>query len=323
MFDAGVPRTAELSRKDSRVFARALVEVGLMKSAHWTGNVSDSIRNCLQTLGEFRDVSVNLHYTDDFERANEHGCQLDASQWKHQRKLDREAQVGAIWFTHGNPAWHVVGRTLDGLEAAMPGLGQTILCVLQEAGSATLGLLSPADTFAWASQLYWQGEDDERVTLEEVDDPNCVFRRSHLEEDIPAWTFHPKTLHNFDDLETVPLKHEQDRWLAAKILAAAKDLRDRTKAIKLTNDTCWLEYPSSLASAFIVRWTEDDATARVLDDAYEYECQTGETIMDLPFLALFPWGDDAALRRILGALPDFLRTLRLLGDFINLIAQPT
>lgn len=321
MLDAGVPCTAELSRKDGRVFARALVEVGLMKPAHWTGNVSDSIRNCLQALGEFRDVSVNLHYTDDFERANEHGGQLDASQWKHQRKLDRAAQVGAIWFTHGNPAWHVVGRTLDGLEAAMPGLGQTILCVLQEAGSATLGLISPADTFAWASHLYWQGEEDERVTLEEVDDPNCVFRRCHLEADIPAWSFHPKRLENFEDLEAVPLKSEQDRWLAAKILAAAKDLRTCAQGVKLTNDVGWLEYPSNLASAVILRWTED-ATNRVLDDAYEYECQSGETIMDLPFLALFPWGDEGALRRILGALPEFLRTFRLLEDFINLIAQP-
>jgi PRTRC genetic system protein F len=291
-----------------------------MQPAHWTGNVTDSIRNCLQSFASFQQVSVQLHYTDDVERHHEHG--LDVNHWKRQFQVPLSTRMGAIWFTHGPPSWHVVGRILTGLEKALPGLGQTVLCLLHDVAKATLGVLAPSDVFGWACHLYWQGEDNENLAFEQADERENVFRRAEFEKHIPAWAFYPKPLADLDRLEAPPMKHKRDRWLVGKILTAAQDLKARAAKLNLQNDVGWLEYPSNLAAPFVLRWSEDDVTARVLDDAYEYECQNGETVMDVAFLHLFPWGDTDALRQALGALPEFLQVLQLLERFLILLTEP-
>lgn len=104
-------------------------------------------------------------------------------------------QVELYWGELDEHEWPV-GPGLEALDAALPGLGATVLQVLRERGSQVYPLFTPDIACDAASYVYWCGEDNEEIAL----DMHCgedeqereamraeMVTRAMLDESFPDW----------------------------------------------------------------------------------------------------------------------------------------
>ena len=171
------------------------------------------------------------------------------------------------WIERQERQW-VVGPGLEALERACAGLGAAVLAVLERAHLA-YPLFTPDMARSVASYLYWYGEDDEGMALEEqCDDPDereemrqQMVTRELLESAFPAWAC---------SFGARPPKRPTLRALSSKVaderLHAIVD-----DALALSRLHLKDEFRPDLDGEFVawgavLSWREDDVTVRIYDD---------------------------------------------------------
>lgn len=157
-----VPRE---SRQRGALLARSLLRAGIINEHTLALRASaDYVKTCQAALEQWLNGALaGLHFLRPLFRLTIGACEpgeLEASRSANAARLE--------WF--GQSAGVVeVGPALDRLEAHRPKLGNTVLRAIEDVSFKTLPLYTPAMVLEAASDVYWYGEEDEDVALEE----NC------------------------------------------------------------------------------------------------------------------------------------------------------
>lgn len=176
------------SRTRSALLARSLLKAGLINEQTIpTALDGDHARNCRHALTAWLNAELGgLRCIRPLCKLSVGHLSLDG------QPAPLKAEIG--W--HGAGGVWPVGAALESLEAVSPKLGMTVLRTIEEAAWRTLPIFTPTMVFEAACDIYWYGEDNEDMALEE----NCgddeverdamrqemVTRRS-FKEAYPPW----------------------------------------------------------------------------------------------------------------------------------------
>lgn len=170
-----------------------------------------------------------------------------------------------------------VGAGLEGLERLLPGLGATALHILSQRSDWIAPLFTPVVAEYWAQWLYWYGDDDEEVALEENcgDDQQAkeamhadMVTRAKLDSAFPAWALHPSQ-HRIASSQLRAT--DTIGWAGSAGEVVADLLRlDRLKV----QDDCRPDIDGEfIGFAAVLSWHEDDIAVRIFDDGVNLASQ--------------------------------------------------
>lgn len=188
--------TSRAQAATNAALCRFLIEAGIVHEDHLPENESDPLRACEQSIGTWikRQIGplrclqprVAVNVLDEHQH---HPATRDG-------KRTAYAYLDVYWCEYHESEWPV-GRQLEALNAAMPGLGATVLQVLREQSRHVYPLFTPDIAGDVSSYLYWQGEADEEAALdmmyEEGDEADReamrdeMVTRSMLDAAYPEW----------------------------------------------------------------------------------------------------------------------------------------
>lgn len=324
--------SAALPCRNSATFARAMVEADVLKPCHWRGSPQDSIQRAIRDLYKGEWFNMAMVYTDDIEREegkSNHFQNYSADQYREHAKIGDKAKVGGILFRQNEAPYQLtIGPWMDKLEAAKAGLGESVLAIMRQASNAGFGIIDPCQAYSDAQNFHWEGETDHKVREkmlweEEVDElkrlkkfkeaealkPESIDMFRLTDFKLPRWALSPKVHGWFKKFQPNDLRIKQATLMQSEIghqiIEAAHDALRAKDRVKVANDYGHLEYPSEYCCPFYVRWAVDDGVARIIDDGYEMEMQTGEN-HDVSYCNLFEWTDHEKMVDSIRNLPALL-----------------
>ena len=269
---------------------RFLLDAKAFRASDLPEAFDDSIRACERALGHWIARQIGplrcLRPTFHMQVLDSNGNYFDRS-LQADPELPPYAAVEVSWSEAGVQEWPV-GRRLEELEAACPGLGPTVLHVLHRQALRAYPLFTPAVARDVASWLYWYGEEDEETALDMQcgDDEEAreaaraeMISRDLLDDAFPAWA------------RTWPGRRRKDSppnlWATVDLRRKAKLLADPRQhaivgdAIALARLRIADDFRCDCDGEFVgfgavLSWSEGDLTTRVFDDlmqqAHESEC---------------------------------------------------
>lgn len=236
-----------------------------------------------------------------------------------------EVQVSALrirWSELYVAQW-TVGAALERLEAAVPRLGATVLDLLDK--QSVYPLFTPVVALEQASELYWYGEADESVMLEEYAD-QCdaqeiaavradIVTKADVDAAFPAWaTDWCRKRLSQRTLAGLAASHPQ-----AEIRAIAA-MAQQLSRLRVDNPYQPLCEGSYLGFGAVLCWRDGDIAVR-LSDAMAHFAWEGDadSCSDIGELTL-PIGDAAGMRRWLRAMRRQLQVMRLIDRLLDALA---
>ncbi|HEY0587331.1 MAG TPA: PRTRC system protein F [Pseudoduganella sp.] len=211
-----------------------------------------------------------------------------------------------------------VGAGLDYLEQCIPLLGSTVLDIMERKGAHTYPLFTPSMALDEASYLYWRGEDDETLALDEDcgDDleareamANDMVTRAIIEAAFPSWALNynrPRLAH--EDMIRLTAQCPYPYVQRAGALAAALD-RTRTTA-----QYCPEGDGSFIGFGAVLCWREGDLAVQISDD-YANLAWQGEYCDEIG-KASFPLNEPDAMRRWMRRITPNLNAIGLLDRLL-------
>jgi len=232
------------------------------------------------------------------------------------------SEVEIAWFQPEEQQW-VVGSGLERLESVVPTLGATVLNVLDAQSRFAYPLFAPRDAHDIASMLYWYGEDDETMAVEEICGDDAaeqaemreeMVTAKHFTEAFPAWalSWKPEKLKQ-SDLRKIA--HDCGDAYAREVAALALALaRLRFKD----------EFKPDIEGEFIgfgavLSWRDDDLTVRVYDDLINmaHEGEFCDVMGEVRFALSAP----AAMQAWQRAMRPRFKAMRLIDGLIWRLSQ--
>lgn len=216
--------------------------------------------------------------------------------------------------------WLYIGNGASRLEEVVPGLGETFLYHVGRAVYSTLHCVTPESCLDIAKYIYWQGEDDEREVIAEMEangeDPKDYdgYRKKDYFNHIPEWAASPANKLSPVQLANIAKEGNGIVREAAEIaLALAEQLVDGYEPPSFE------EYVGgNIDPALFARWSEDDDVERVYDDYYQYMTQAECTEMH-GYLSATP--DKEGIGKALDNIRQFFRILKPLDRAFCLIGE--
>lgn len=211
-----------------------------------------------------------------------------------------------------------VGAGLDYLERSVPMLGSTVLDVMEHKSGHAYPLFTPGLALDKASYLYWRGEEDETLALDEDcgDDQEArdamaqdMITRADIAAAFPAWAL---------DYNRPRLPPDELAYLAAgHACPYVRHAAALTRALDSTRTTA--QYAAEEDGAFIgfgavLCWREGDLTVQISDD-YANLAWQGEYCDEIGTVA-FDLDDPAAMRRWMRRIKPNLAAIRLLDALL-------
>lgn len=177
--------------------------------------------------------------------------------------------VSLCWFENNEQQW-IVGPGLEALEAAHPGLGQTVFAILSRKSFLVYPLYSPGEAADTASYVYWMGEasEDAVLDMECGDDPDAreamraeMVTAQEIRDAFPPWVLATPSRR----LADATLKELSARLPDPELREIIADTRalarlSLTRAFRPDFEGEYLGWGAVLS------WREDDLTVRIFDD---------------------------------------------------------
>lgn len=211
-----------------------------------------------------------------------------------------------------------IGAGLDYLEQCVPMLGSTILDIMERKGGHAYPLFTPGMALDEASYLYWRGEDDETLALDEDcgDDQAAreamaqdMITRADIEAAFPAWALdYNRPSLTQTDLARMASEHSCPYVRRAATLATELD-RARTTA-----QYCTEEDGTFIGFGAVLCWREGDLAVQISDDyanlawQSEYCDDIGKVVLSLD--------DPVAMRRWMRKVRPNLTAIGLLDRLL-------
>lgn len=208
---------------------------------------------------------------------------LGSSEGGEALQADRpELHATITWYGGGSGTWDL-GSALDWLEGTSPGLGRTVLRVLERQSHRTLPLVTPNEILYFASVCYWCGEDDEAMVLEEScgeDEQELeamrasMIKRKDFDGAYPEWALkYPK---KGAELSLRALRSLRRASNSQRVKAILDDVIALSAiSLPMPNHTELDGYPVGFGGVMV--WGKDDHfTRRVLDDFDQMVGESGD-----------------------------------------------
>ena len=334
-FSPGVPAISVKGKAQPTIFAECLAELGVLQRKHWKGDIAKSVKAALRDLDKLKSSGLHIDYTDDLSAYSGAGCDFCVDSAREE--LSYNGPIGAILFFSNNPSWWLLGDTLERLEGAKNGLGETILAILETSLCRGLGAVTPTAALYMAQHHYWMGEDDETLDREEWLEsagPNAKpedyggFTRAEFDQSFPKWAIHPEvklTLSTEVSPNGGTLAETFGEFPA--IIAAATDLQEYSRTSEANNlprdsTRAFDKSNSEILVPFILRWSKRDAMVRITDDIHEQECHCAGEINPAAYTIAFPMDDRNQVRAALSHIPTIFELTRRAEALIALIGKP-
>jgi PRTRC genetic system protein F len=289
---ASVPRKIVPGRLGAAnaAITRFLLDAKAFRDSDLPEACDDSMRACERALANWIARQIGplrcLRPTFHMQVLDSFAHTIDRCRQGSDRELPPYAAVEVSWSESGVQE-RPVGRRLEELEAAGPGLGATVLHVLHRQALRAYPLFTPTVACDMASWVYWYGEEDEETALDMQcgDDEEAreaaraeMVSRDLLDDAFPAWA------------RTWPRRRTKDRspnlWSTIDLRRAAERLTDPRQraivgdAIALARLPIADDFRCDCDGEFVgfgavLSWTEGDLTTRVFDDLMQH-AQEGE-----------------------------------------------
>ncbi|WP_083893515.1 PRTRC system protein F [Herbaspirillum sp. B65] len=223
-----------------------------------------------------------------------------------------------------------IERAISHLEEERQGLGQTVLALLYDALTYLPYTLSPNTVFGLAQYYYWGGEEDEIAYVENTDamadsgastveqffSENEVFRKADFFRNVPEWLVTPQRVCTRKQaLRTAETSLTRDVIASCDEVVAWGQRQEFVQRADITAcriDACVDPISATMALA----WSDDDATTRIIDDAFSLFMQGESTEMvTVSELQL----DVRSVKKRLGAMEEMLGLARRVEELILLI----
>lgn len=174
-----------------------------------------------------------------------------------------------------------IGTKLEKVEKKHPGLGKTALRYLYSALTQNIDCQTPDSALDDCRYIYWQGEDDESLYIEEMVgegvsiEEEDVYRRADFFTSLPEWAVYEKldekSLWSIERLEAMV----GGKGLAAQVAATTLSLARKSQdgSYDLPHQTWRLGQDKNISPALVIRWNPQDDVMRVFDDMYQYMIQ--------------------------------------------------
>ena len=201
------------------------------------------------------------------------------------------ASDGDAVTLHGQIAWYggggtwCVGAALECLEDIHPRLGLTVLRVIEDQSWRTLPLFTASTALEVAMDIYWYGEANEEVALEEAwgDDQerreemrSGMVTRALFDATFPAWALRGTTRRR--PLGRRALAATAKRMTCARVRSVIDDVRALAR-LRLPERAPQAQDKEGYFIGFagVLAWSPDDpVTPRVVDDFEQMVGESGE-----------------------------------------------
>lgn len=214
----------------------------------------------------------------------------------------------------------LVGEGSQEIENGYSGLGETLMYQIGRAVYATLDCATPQSCLDLAKYIYWQGEDDEMMVIEEYlaegENPEDVeiYRRSDYFNNLPEWAADPKQKLSPAQLRKIIRTSE---GLVCEAAKAALELSQQL--IDGYRGPYFEEFiGDNIDPALFVRWSEEDDVERIYDDYYYYATQS-ECTDSHGYYSVQP--DKEGIGKAMEDIRQFFRILRALDTAFGLIGK--
>ena len=211
-----------------------------------------------------------------------------------------------------------VGPGFEALEASVPGLGATVLHVMEQKSATAYPLFTPSVVLDEASNQYWLGELDETEVLEEEcgDDEAAreamradMVRRADIEAAFPPWALRACAALPSRQLRLLAQEHADGFVRRAAQLALALARTPVCKRFAARREGLFTGFGAVLC------WHDDDIAVRVSDDYANYAWQ-GECFEEIGEV-LLPADEPQALRDWMRAVTPQLRAIGLIDQLLR------
>ncbi|NVE00679.1 PRTRC system protein F [Massilia sp. BJB1822] len=299
--------------------AQFLIDAGAVSARTWPAGCDDMLEGCSIALNTWLAKHVGQLHCFSPRFVLEPVAREDMPESLHaERGGGAQDSVGIqiVWTESAVCHWSV-GAGLDYLEEAAPRLGATVLEVMERKGWHAYPLFTPRLALDEASYLYWCGEDDETIMLEEcgndLDAREAMRRdmvtRADIDAAFPAWALlaradcrPPRQLATLAAQHTCPyVRHAA---------ALARDLLATATSALYSADS---EVPFTGFGA-VLCWRENDLAVRISDDYAQLAWQ--DAYCDLIGRVVFALDAPHALRRWLRDMQSQLRAIGLLDRLL-------
>jgi PRTRC genetic system protein F len=215
-----------------------------------------------------------------------------------QKKHADAGRVAICWREASVCHWGV-GAGLDYLEQCVPALGSMVLDIMERKSAHAYPLFTPGVALDEASYLYWRGEADETLTLDEDcgDDQAArqamaddMVTRAHIEAAFPPWALdYNRPRLPARELARIASGHACSYVRRAASLAHALHHR-RTTALY------WPEHDAPfIGFGAVLCWRDGDLAVQISDD-YANHAWQGDYCEEIGTVS-FSLDDPAAMRR--------------------------
>lgn len=175
------------------------------------------------------------------------------------------------------PAWISIGKAFTAIESEVPGLGSAALRILDSALCQFGTPHTPSGAFDLAQNLYWCGEEDESLAIEENGEDCDVPTRAGLFGEVPEWAY--KTFGqerpSITDAEFVAHVERLADTPVGKLLTALLRLKeldaDDKSFAPAHEEEGWPNEPP-----IVCGWNDDEDFSQIFDDNYRYYCEGGD-----------------------------------------------
>lgn len=314
--DASVPagvHSAHVIVTNARL-ARFLVEAGVVRERDVPRSWHDPLTVCEAALQGWLERHLGALRCLSPWFSLSQTCGGEASESGTERQPDG---VRIRWGESEVLRWDI-GEGLERLERQEPGLGAAILSVIDASAGKLYPLFTPRTALDAASFLYWHGEDDEDLALEEMcDTPEEreamraeMVTRAAIGEAFPIWALQPPRLSDAQALLN------RMRW--------SRPLQDDAlRAVSLSTELARMpsraEFAPDAEGLFIgygavLCWRPEDLAMRISDDLAHYAWQ--DDYVDHSGEVAFSLEDPASMRLWLRRMRPLLRGIAILDDLI-------
>lgn len=175
------------------------------------------------------------------------------------------------------PQWISIGKAFTAIESEVPGLGCSAMRILDSALCHFGEPHTPSGAFDLAQNLYWQGEEDESLAIEENGEDCDIPTRAGLFGEVPEWAYktYGQERPSITDADFAAHVERLADAPVGKLLTALLRLKELdasdTKFAPPHEGYGWANEPP-----IVCGWDDDADFSQIFDDNYRYYCEGGE-----------------------------------------------
>jgi PRTRC genetic system protein F len=262
------------SRRDAAELAELLIEAGMINRRRFRTGCTAILAVCQSALDAWISMTVGdvRCFTPYFEMRQLQDFDATCATSARRKRTAARPTAPAVeisWKEASVCHWGV-GAGLDFAEACVPLLGATVLDIMERKGAHAYPLFTPSLALDEASYLYWRGEDDESLALDEDCGEDLAARaamaadmvtRATVEAAFPAWALdYNRPRLPAEALASIAANH------ACGYVRRMAQLAYTLDGLRTTSQYCEEQDGPFVGFGAVLCWRDGDLAVQISDD---------------------------------------------------------